>query len=457
VSRIAGRQTASQVAEIPADATQARLLSAFMALVFYLILLCFSLADSLAIDVPVKLRTNIYLGPGVPVRGVGLFIAATCVLFGTLIARARIPKALFVCTCVAGFYVVIGLANGNDLVQVRTDFQNYLWLVGGYGLAFPWLRTKSPLLHLAIAATGMSILMHLAAVTAVDIRESPELLAGGRFYDPLGFYYSSALIVPTSLLLIGGGAARASYGVWGICLFLVHLYDAAFVTQTRSTTGVVLMMLAMCAFSTAALKRLGPSGIRSRRRRLVFAVLVLVGTVAVLLNSREFFVRIGSDAASSSVSLRFDELLDALDQLQPAEWVVGGGIGRTVDSVFSPRTLALHIGAGTLIMKFGLPLALAILVALLIRLPTVYFTALRELRSGNGASLRATAVVVSAPGIIAWVLLFCVSGGYSEYAALGLGVSAGVYAAVSRGGLAVLTGRKVVERGQSPRHSTRRP
>jgi hypothetical protein len=144
------------------------------------------------------------------------------------------------------------------------------------------------------------------------------------------------------------------------------------------------------------------------------------------------FLRIYSAESHNSILLRLLEVEDAITQMGATKVILGGGIGFHFLSILGYDSLGLHIGIITFLLKFGAIPFSFIVYFLLFRIPLYYLKAIFGFLSYD-KKLRYAILVVS-PGFLAWISLLCMSGGYSSYDFLGVGMGIAAFVEIrSRG------------------------
>jgi hypothetical protein len=406
---------------------------------FYVGILLFVMPDYRNIGVSIYERGNVYLFGAIPFWLVSLVVL---VLSAFLTDRKHlaitISKRGIIFAAFFSFYVLLGIIQGNDIISLRTDIMMWLWILGGISIVILILQTKYRFFHLLMFNIIMTFMLHSATISAaLDIPDNLTNMM--RISDSLLYYYSNILMIPTSLLIILGNRKHAIFKIIIILIIATHVYDGAIRSATRSIALTLTLMVFLSLFSAVLSKRLALNNVIKKAFILRYSiVLIIVLFLIIMLFIRGvfgesiLFLRIYSAESHNSILLRLLEVEDAITQMGATKVILGGGIGFHFLSILGYDSLGLHIGIITFLLKFGAIPFSFIVYFLLFRIPLYYLKAIFGFLSYD-KKLRYAILVVS-PGFLAWISLLCMSGGYSSYDFLGVGMGIAAFVEIrSRG------------------------
>lgn len=337
-------------------------------------------------------------------------------------------------------YSLFGLLQGNQYIYLRVDIGVWAWLIGGLALFRLMIKLPNPSLHLLVFIGIATWVMHYAQAFVLENTNAKLRLLGRVISENnIVFHYSALLLIPTAIAL--GILMKKNVIFAGILCFLIglHIYNGIILSGTRSlalSVGTVILI------STIGLSYQIENYILSIKKSIysrAISITTISGVIVIIL------ILLGKAFSAYSVIsertlkgettdyLRALELIDALSQMNPLQWIIGGGLGYAFDTVLGYKIHALHIGIFTFFLKGGIILFLIVAGFLYIRLPLMFLTAwLRPLSMDQKTR---TAILIILPGLFGWISLLSISGGYSQYNFMGVGFGLGAFLHIKEEGL----------------------
>ena len=343
-----------------------------------------------------------------------------------------------------GAFSILGVLMGNAINWLRADLRVWMWLYGGLALFRILMNLRRPGWHLLGICLIAGLILCLSAHAGRDQMNIAQSLNNERVWDVNVFNFSG-MMLPLLGLVFGAATTRNLLCFLGTLLaFALFFYGGVIVGATRS---LAIALAVVCASASLGLLfQRSKTQITSRLspRAAWVGLLMLCGALAVAAtlfgaafsSSTVLSDRLSGDADVRSGLDRIVELEDALQQLGPVKTVLGGGLGYTFQSIFDYTAISTHLTLFTILLKFGVVPFLLITAYLYLYLPGKFAQAL--LRPASMPPSLRTALLVTLPGVFAWLTIFAMSGGYDTYYSIGLGMSLGVFLEIKAHGLANL-------------------
>lgn len=350
--------------------------------------------------------------------------------------RARIlPRSnLVLLGLVIATLLVVGILNGNKRSLVALDVRIWLWVVGGAAF-FRVLAAKNCTLGgLCATAILLGLMMHLGATHPMDVYQSA--LGLERNYDSHVFNYSLLLSIIIPLLLILGASRSWLWVEVGGFLILLIMYDGVILGATRSIGISVGVLIVFTIASLWKLSLVLSNNVAARRRTRLAAMGMLFTFVLLVLISRDWIMparsamaeRLNSVESENSNQARIQEAKYMIRSFSREEWLLGRGFGGQTQGVSNLyMAYYLHIGILTFLLKGGLVLLSIVFAIFYVVLPWRYATAFRK--NAGTITSHDMGILFIMPGLAAWLAMLSISGGYSIYAAFGIGVCLAAYPA----------------------------
>lgn len=369
--------------------------------------------------------------------------AAILVVLGTPSARRRLitVPGIRVVAVVALYGLVWGYVTSADMVQWSADCTVFRSLLTGVCMAMLCPRRESLLATLLFAVLAASVSLSWFLTKVGDV--GAVLSAGIRETDPNAFLLSYLVIVLLGPVMgISAVAKRRIQFVLSVGVGIVYLFLGVGIMQTRSlfiavSVAMVLGLISAAAISWSNRTRHRITPVVVARTFIVVALVVTAsafGVVPTRLPTPTGFtvfqtrlMNVGHDAQSND---RIAEATDALESLPVTGHIAGmgfGGGGTVVGRMYGTN---LHIAILNVWTRFGLPcfVFVALLSLILVRDYIRAIARLCLLRNRAPALvLRDQWTATLAPGALSSVCIACISGGWTPYGFVGLGLLWGLW------------------------------
>jgi len=374
--------------------------------------------------------------------------------------RAVMFRPLFLAVCVVSV-LSVGVGASQTLYRnlLFNDIRITLSFICGFIFALMLRRSRIWHWHLLLLQACLLLLM-LKGYRDATFGEVfvAGLSGGGRTA-----INSVASLTGASLVVVSLMITFASLRFWAILplalsLLLPVFYMGVIASGTRSVLLIFFVAIGCALFVRAygrggrgldkfpSMTRLITLGVTAS----LFAGLFVYRYRSFLYEQALLFISRfkGEGMADESSSLRVLEVQALFDNMGFLDWIWGKGAGGVFaspiyDGGFAPT---VHIGLFTFLLKFGLPVFLAVVVLFYMYIPWRF--ARSVISPLSDSKRRREAIMVVFPCMIPLIGALSLSGGYGTGAMIWWGVSYGCYLCLERDGLESYAGQIAASRGR---------
>lgn len=375
------------------------------------------------------------------------------IIFGSaaLLMREGMPlirRPLILAVLIAtGMALIIGFPQAIARTMMVNDLRITAAFLCGVVFAVSLRHSRLWHWHLLILQALLVLLMYKAYRDATFGEVFVAGVSGGSRLATTNSIGSvgSACLICTALLLSFVSARKFWMLPLAILLYLPVFYMAVISSGTRSALIAPAVALP-CALFVRAYWRGGVGLLRAPSLARLLGLGAAASAISALFIYRYrnfiyeqallFISRFkGEGMADQSSSLRIMEIEALFKGFNLWEWIVGRGVGGTFASPIYDGGLAptVHVGVFTFLLKFGLPVFLAIVVILYIRLPYRFARAI--LFSSSEISRRREAIMLVFAAMIPLISTLSLSGGYGRGAMFWWGLLSGLFMLLQRDGV----------------------